>query len=57
MDMLTIAQAAKRIGVHPDTIRRAIAASQISAVRVGRRNIRIRADEVERLLTPIGRGS
>lgn len=48
-----IQQAAAWAGVHPDTIRRRIAAGQLKAYRLGPRLIRVDLQEVESLMRPI----
>ncbi len=50
---LSIAQAAERIGVARITIRRRIAAGDLTAYRAGSRLIRLDAGEVDGLLTLI----
>ena len=52
-EYLTIAEAASRLGVHPNSIRNYIAAGRLSAKRVGPRLIRVDAAELEALLRPI----
>jgi excisionase family DNA binding protein len=54
MTDLTIAQAAKSLGVHPVSIRRYISRGILRGYRVGPRNIRIRAADLDALRTPIG---
>jgi excisionase family DNA binding protein len=54
MTDLTIAQAAESLGVHPVSIRRYISQGRLRAYRVGPRNIRVHADDIERIKTPIG---
>lgn len=50
----TIAEAAARLGVHRDTIRRRIAAGDIPAYRAGRQIVRLRPAEVDAgMLRPI----
>jgi excisionase family DNA binding protein len=49
----SVAQAAKAIGVHPETLRRWIAAGLIKATRAGERgHYRIPQGEVDRLTKP-----
>ncbi|KUH99270.1 helix-turn-helix domain-containing protein [Mycobacterium sp. IS-3022] len=49
MPDLTMNEAAARLGVHPMTIRRYIAAGRLRAYRLGPRLVRIHAEDVERL--------
>lgn len=51
--LLTIAEAAELIRVHPRTIRRRIAEGVLTAYRVGPSLIRLDADELNALLRPI----
>ena len=51
-EMLTIAQAAERWGVHPSFIRGQIAAKRLRVYRAGRRIIRVAADDVDALFQP-----
>lgn len=51
---LTVAEAAKLYSVHPKTIRRWIAEGRIRAERVGPRLIRIDAEELRKLIEPLG---
>jgi excisionase family DNA binding protein len=51
MELLTVKETADMLRVSPVTVRRYIASGKLAAVRVGR-NIRIRRDAVERLLSP-----
>lgn len=53
MDVLTVDQAAERLGVTPGTIRRWINTGTLKAHRVGPRFIRIRADDLDALLSEI----
>lgn len=48
---MTITQAAERLQVHPNTIRRQIDKGQIPAIRIGRL-IRIPAEIIENMLNP-----
>ena len=50
---VSVAAAADRIGVAPLTIRRLIAAGNLTGYRLGKRLIRIDLDELDALLTPI----
>lgn len=49
----TIAEAARRIGVHPNTLRRRIADGSLTAYRFGPRLIRLDAGEVDALLRAV----
>lgn len=49
--MITIADAARRAGVHPRTMRRWIAEGTIAGYRVGPRLLRVRAADIAQLLT------
>jgi excisionase family DNA binding protein len=50
----TLEQEAKRLGVHPKTLRRRIAEGRLTAYRMsGSRLIRLNPDEVDALLRPI----
>lgn len=51
--LLTIAEAAELIRVHPRTVRRRIAEGALTAYRVGPHLIRLDADELDALLRPI----
>jgi excisionase family DNA binding protein len=51
--LLTIAEAAALIRVHPRTIRRRISEGALTAYRVGPSLIRLDADELDALLRPI----
>lgn len=50
---LTIREFSDALGVSPDTTRRRIADGTITAFRVGRRLIRIPADQIDALMRPI----
>ena len=50
----SINQAADKAGVHPMTIRRWIADGRLKATRVGPRLIRISAEDLEKVFTPMG---
>jgi excisionase family DNA binding protein len=51
--LTSIQEAARRCAVHPDTIRRRIAAGQLTAYRFGPKLIRVDMGELEALLRPI----
>ncbi|HEY7062508.1 MAG TPA: helix-turn-helix domain-containing protein, partial [Chloroflexota bacterium] len=51
-ELYTVAQAARRLGVHPSTIWRWIDAERLPAYRVGPKNIRIKASDLERMVQP-----
>ena len=53
MSYLSLDQAAERLNVSKRTIRRAIAAGELPAYRMGQRVVRVKADDVEALLRPI----
>ena len=53
MALLTIESAAEMLAVHPRTIRRYIAAGDLPAYRIGARQIRVRASDIDALLVPI----
>jgi excisionase family DNA binding protein len=55
MELLTINQSAKFMGVHPNTIRNWIVAGTLAAYRIGR-GIRIDKKDLEDILTPYGGG-
>lgn len=50
---LTLAEAAEVLGVGNRTIRRRVAEGQLRAYRIGPRQIRVKADDLDALLTPI----
>jgi excisionase family DNA binding protein len=52
-EYLSIQDAAKRIKVHPNTIRNLIKSGDLSAERVGSKIIRIKSTDLEALLTPV----
>lgn len=52
--MVTIADAAELLGVSVWTVRRRIGSGELTAYRLGNRIIRVRVDEVEALMTPVG---
>ena len=48
----TIAQACERTGISRNTLRRRIASGELPAFMTGRRILRLRPEDVDRLLTP-----
>jgi len=50
--LLTVAEAAQRIRVNKDTVRRWILSGQLPAVRINARVVRIAARDLDALLTP-----
>ena len=48
--LLTTAQAAERLAVHPNTLRKLAAGGAISKVRLGQRAIRYRESDVARIV-------
>jgi excisionase family DNA binding protein len=52
-EYLSIQGAAKRIKVHPNTIRNLIKSGDLSAERIGSKLIRIKSTDLEALLTPV----
>ena len=53
-DLLTIAEAARRLKVSPLTIKRWIAQGRLPAYRVGPRHIRIKERDIEAIIRPAG---
>ena len=53
LNYISVAEAAQRVGVNPQTIRRWIAKGYIDAVRVGPRIIRVREIDVELMIRPL----
>lgn len=51
-ELLTIAECARRLNVHPNTIRNLILRGELKAVRIGERIVRIAEDEFDRATTP-----
>jgi len=51
-ELLTVDEVARRLKLHPETVRRWIRAGKLRAIRLGsdRAGLRIRASEVQRLL-------
>ena len=47
---LSVQQAAERVGVHPKTVRRWIAAGHLTAYRVGPRLIRVNPDDLDAMV-------
>jgi excisionase family DNA binding protein len=56
-DLLTIKEAAAALKVSPITIKRYLKQGRLPAYQVGPRAIRIRRDDLERVLTPTQKGS
>ena len=54
-ELLTVAEAAERLRVTTRFIRMLIAEGRLPALRLGRRSIRLRRDDVDDLLRPIER--
>lgn len=54
-DLLTVTEAADRLRVTTRFIRGLIADGTLPALRLGRRSLRLRRDDVDRLLRPVGR--
>jgi excisionase family DNA binding protein len=52
-EYFSIQGAAKRIKVHPNTIRNLIKSGDLYAERIGSKIIRIRSTDLEALLTPV----
>jgi excisionase family DNA binding protein len=53
MALISVNEAAQSLGVHPVTLRRWIYDGLLPAVRVGRKNIRVDADDVRALIQPV----
>lgn len=51
--LLTVAEVAERLKVHQITVRRYIASGRLRAVRLGGTAVRVREEELERLLAPV----
>ncbi len=56
-EMISLNEAAARLGVNYRTIRRWIAAGRIDAVRVGPRLLKIDAAQLDRVTSPVGGGA
>lgn len=56
IQLISTAQAAKRLGVHPNTVREFIANNQLKGYRVGRL-IKLDATAIEAFITEIDNGS
>ena len=56
-EMISLTDAAQRLGVNYRTIRRWIAAGRIDAVRVGPRLLKIDAAQLDRVMSPVGGGA
>lgn len=54
-DLLTVTEAADRLRVTTRFIRGLIADGTLPALRLGRRSLRLRRDDVDRLLRPVER--
>ena len=54
-DYFTVAEAARELDVSPSTVWRWIAANDLPAYRVGGRKIRIRKQDLQRVLQPVGK--
>lgn len=52
--MISVAEAARRAGVHPRTMRRWVAEGKITGYRIGPRLLRVNPADVAHLLTPVG---
>lgn len=55
--LISLNDAADRLGVNYRTIRRWIAAGRIDAVRVGPRLLKIDAAQLDRVMSPVGGGA
>lgn len=53
-ELLTVAEAADRLRVTTRFIRMLIADGSLPAMRLGRRSIRLRRDDVDHVLRPVG---
>lgn len=49
-NLLTVAEVAVELHVHPDTVRRRIRAGEIRVVRMGRNIIRVRREDLEEFM-------
>jgi len=56
-ELIGLQEAADRCDVSYRTIRRYIASGRLNAVRVGPRVLKVAADDVEKLLHPVGGGA
>lgn len=56
-ELISVTEAAERLGVNYRTIRRWIAAGRIDAVRVGPRLLKIDAAQLDRVMRPVGGGA
>ncbi|MCV7095391.1 helix-turn-helix domain-containing protein [Mycobacterium kubicae] len=52
--MIGIQEAADRLGVSYRSVRRYISAGRLNAVRVGPRLLKVRADDLDALMRPVG---
>jgi excisionase family DNA binding protein len=48
--LLTTAQVAERLAVHPATVRRLVAAGELKPTRLGKRTVRFRPSDVQRFI-------
>lgn len=55
--LISLNDAAERLGVNYRTIRRWIAAGKMDAVRVGPRLLKIDAAQLDRVMSPVGGGA
>lgn len=56
-ELIGLSEAAERLGLSYRTLRRYVADGRINAVRVGPRNLKVCADDVTRLMQPVGGGA
>jgi excisionase family DNA binding protein len=53
INLITLRVAAERLAVSERTVRRAISRGELPAVTVGRRSVRIHADDLEKVLRQV----
>ncbi|GFG66890.1 hypothetical protein MKUB_43800 [Mycobacterium kubicae] len=53
-ELIGIQEAADRLGVSYRSVRRYISAGRLNAVRVGPRLLKVRADDLDALMRPVG---